>query len=353
MRPDGHQGALPRQVRVQLVLQRDERFIPRLRELDVPQHRRGEVRADLLRLLPHVRRLQLPTLRLGQPKFRHGVSAQEDVQVQCDALETQHVVPVGGDLDFELRRFFHAIAVDGSFGFGGVFVELEAVVEAQGVEFVLGIFSSQCLVEVGLVACDGRHGVGGGLRPGRRSGSEGVMEGCRMSCSEQEIFSGYAIEVESPLDLGLTELLQLFGSLGAVMPCSCLESRYSNVASSTDLRPRDGDVRFRHNGIANAHVSKEFWWRSDSFPQRCGASMWLASPSAPRGKESFGLILPIPLPRNTTQPNSNPPPTPQPQTSHTPHPASSPLLAEHSGEYSSSLPRKLVIADRKHSPGAA
>lgn len=34
---------------------------------------------------------------------------EEDVQVHGNALEAEHVIAVGGDLDLELRRFLHSI----------------------------------------------------------------------------------------------------------------------------------------------------------------------------------------------------------------------------------------------------
>lgn len=64
-------------------------------------------------------------------------AAKEDVQVEGNALEAEHVIAVGTDFDLELGRLL--LAVDnGPFLLFSVFVELDTVVEAQVLEFGLG-----------------------------------------------------------------------------------------------------------------------------------------------------------------------------------------------------------------------
>jgi hypothetical protein len=61
----------------------------------------------------------------------------EDVEVEGNALEAEHVISVGGDLNLELRRLLYAID-DGAFLVFSVFVELDAEFEAEVFEFLLG-----------------------------------------------------------------------------------------------------------------------------------------------------------------------------------------------------------------------
>lgn len=132
----------------------DERVVRGLGELDVAEDCAGSIRANLRRLLADGEGLQLVLGDIEEPPvWRRGLSP-EDVQVQsnacqyrsvCRALETstrqehptleaQHVVAVGGDLDGQLGGL-----VLGPRGvIFRVLVELDAEVEAQLLEAVLG-----------------------------------------------------------------------------------------------------------------------------------------------------------------------------------------------------------------------
>lgn len=151
---DGDEGTLPRQVLVQLVLQRDEAVVALRGEGDPTQHGGAEVR-------PHARRVRVHDgrhHRLGRREGigGHGLAAEEDAQVHRDALEAQHVVAVGRYFDLELRRLFDAI-YNRPLALRCVLVQLNTVVEAQRVKFIPAVLPAQCSVELGLVDSDGRH----------------------------------------------------------------------------------------------------------------------------------------------------------------------------------------------------
>lgn len=79
----------------------------------------------------------LSTLRLYQSVIREVLLLPEDVQHQSNSFEAQHIIAIGGYLDFELRRFLFPID-NWSFSFRGILIQLDSEVKAQLLEFVLG-----------------------------------------------------------------------------------------------------------------------------------------------------------------------------------------------------------------------
>ena len=63
--------------------------------------------------------LQLTAGRSGEAVGWRRNVLEEDVQVHGNALEAEHVIAVGGDLDLELRCFLHSID-DRALGVGGL-----------------------------------------------------------------------------------------------------------------------------------------------------------------------------------------------------------------------------------------
>lgn len=95
VRADRNERALPAQVLVELVLEVDEAVVRRLVEGDPPEDGRDDKRPD-------ERRLRLDGESLGARDDgvrRRGRAAEEDGEGARDALEAEHVVPVGGDVD--------------------------------------------------------------------------------------------------------------------------------------------------------------------------------------------------------------------------------------------------------------
>lgn len=135
MRANRHQRTVPRQVGVQLVLQADEGLVPILGELDAAQDGAGDEGPDLRRLGLDGDDVRLPVLGLDDGVLGGRDAAVEDVEVEGYALEAEHVVAVGGDLDLELGRLLDTID-DGAVVVFRVFVELDAIFEAEVLELL-------------------------------------------------------------------------------------------------------------------------------------------------------------------------------------------------------------------------
>ena len=139
---DGDKGSLAGQVLVQLVLQADEGLVSLGGELDVAQDGAGDVGADLLAVGADGDLLHLVLGDVEQLEVGGGGLAAEDVQVHGDALEAEHVVAVGGDLDGQLGR----LVLGARLILLGVLVELDAELEAELLE---GVGSEAVCIVVG------------------------------------------------------------------------------------------------------------------------------------------------------------------------------------------------------------
>lgn len=129
MGSDGDEGSVSGQVLVQLVLQGDEGVVAFGGELDVAQDGAGNVGSDLERVGGDGDGLGLGILGLDDLEVGGLYATAEDVEVEGDALEAEHVISVGGDFDLELGRLLLAID-DGSVLALSVLVELDAELEA-------------------------------------------------------------------------------------------------------------------------------------------------------------------------------------------------------------------------------
>ena len=134
---------------VQLVLQGNEGVVAVLGELDVAKDGTGDVRADLGGVRQDLDDLLLLVLGLDYPEVGRGDAAAEDVEVEGDALEAEHVISVGGDFDLELRGFLDSID-DGPLIVFGVLVKLDPIVEAEVLELGLG---EPAAAQVSMVHC--------------------------------------------------------------------------------------------------------------------------------------------------------------------------------------------------------
>lgn len=133
----GHQGSVSSQVLVQLVLQSNEGFIAVGSELDIAQDGTRDVRADLCGVGQNLDYLSIGVLGFDDAEVGRLYATKEDVEVEGDALEAEHVIAVGSDFDFQLRGFLLAIN-NGTLLVLGIFVELDAIVEAEVFELFLG-----------------------------------------------------------------------------------------------------------------------------------------------------------------------------------------------------------------------
>lgn len=159
----GHERSVTGKVLVQLVLQTNERVVALLRELDVAEDGTGDEGADLEGFGVDGDDLLLSVLGLDNAVVGGCHAAEEDVEVHGDTFEAQHVVAVGGDFDLELWRLLHAID-NGALILLGVFVELDAVLEAEIFEFVLGVSVTEGRRSaVSMRPVDGGGGVRGGF----------------------------------------------------------------------------------------------------------------------------------------------------------------------------------------------
>lgn len=79
--------------------------------------------------------LDLLITEFQHPEIRRRHGATEDVEHEGNALEAEHVIAVGGDLDLQLGRDLLAVH-DGAVGVFGIFVELDTEFEAEVLEFL-------------------------------------------------------------------------------------------------------------------------------------------------------------------------------------------------------------------------
>lgn len=145
---DGDERSVTSQVLVKLVLQGDEGLIAVLGELDVAKDGAGNERADLESLGRDFDDLLLAVLGFDNAEVGRGSAAEEDVEVQSNAFEAEHVVAVGGNLNLELGRLLDAID-DGALVLLGVFVELDAIIEAEVFKLLLGVSRETVKVSCG------------------------------------------------------------------------------------------------------------------------------------------------------------------------------------------------------------
>lgn len=129
---DGDEGSLPGQVLVKLVLEADEGLVSLGSELDVAQDGAGDVGADLFALRANGDLLHLVLGDVEQLEVGGVLLAAEDVQVHGDALEAEHVVAVGGNLDGQLG----GLVLGARLILLSVLVELDAELEAELLEGV-------------------------------------------------------------------------------------------------------------------------------------------------------------------------------------------------------------------------
>lgn len=134
---DGHERSLASQVLVELVLQRNEGLVSILGELDVAEDGARHVGPDLCGIGRDGNGLEDAVLGLYDSEVGGRGAAHEDVEVEGNALEAEHVISVGGDLDLELGRLLDAVD-DGTLLVFGVFVKLDAEFEAEVLELWLG-----------------------------------------------------------------------------------------------------------------------------------------------------------------------------------------------------------------------
>lgn len=113
---------------MKFVLQVDEGLIASFVEFDVAKDGTRDVRSYPLAFWADGDGLELAV----GGWFQHVVwcfdFAVEDVEHELDAFEAEHVIAIGGDFDFELWWFLHAVD-NGAVLVGGVFVEFDAEVE--------------------------------------------------------------------------------------------------------------------------------------------------------------------------------------------------------------------------------
>ena len=135
---DGDERSVTSQVLVKLVLKGDEGVIAVLGELDVAEDGAGNKRPDLEGLGGDLDDLLLAVLGFDNAEIGRGGTAEEDVEVQSNTFEAEHVVAVGGNLNLELGRLLDAID-DGALVLLGVFVEFDTIIEAEVFKLLLGV----------------------------------------------------------------------------------------------------------------------------------------------------------------------------------------------------------------------
>lgn len=134
---DGHECSLTGQVLVKLVLQPNEGLVSILGELNVAQDGARHVGPDSCGFGRDGDGLEDAVLGLYDSEVGRRGAAHEDVEVEGNALEAEHVISVGGDLNLELRRLLDTVD-DGTLLVLGVFVKLDAEFEAEILELWLG-----------------------------------------------------------------------------------------------------------------------------------------------------------------------------------------------------------------------
>lgn len=120
---------------MKLVLQSNEGIIAVLSELDVAQHGTGDIGSDFQGVGCDGDSLLSLILGLNHLEVRRFSPAEEDIEVEGNALEAEHVISVGGDLDLELRGFL--LPVDhGTLLVFRILVEFNAKFEAEVLELL-------------------------------------------------------------------------------------------------------------------------------------------------------------------------------------------------------------------------
>ena len=157
VRADGHQGPLPAQVAMELILQIDEGGIPLGGEGDVPQNRTDDKGPDRsCRFLLDRHGFHLVGRRLGVDRCLH--IAEENFQRPAQSLDAQQIVPVGGNVNLVNHRRTQRIDLllgqldRGGFQcllpFRGDLVELHPKLEAKLVEGLVGVRSADVREEI-------------------------------------------------------------------------------------------------------------------------------------------------------------------------------------------------------------
>lgn len=130
MSTDRDEGSVPCQVLVQLVLEADEGLVTFLGELDVAEYSSGHQGSYFERLGRYLNLVLL--LVLGRHNFvvwcLHASS--EDIEVEGNALEAQHVISIRWYLNLQLGGLGFSVD-DWSVLILGVLVEFDAKFEAQ------------------------------------------------------------------------------------------------------------------------------------------------------------------------------------------------------------------------------
>lgn len=145
---DGNQGAATTDVLVKLVLQINKGGISGGGEFDSSQHGADNEGADSVYLGLGGHREHV--VGLDGLVFNHFVLSEEDTQSTGDAFDTEQVVPVGGYVDLVQDSFGQTLEEFGITGIdfsllhhhlllGGDVIQLDAELEAQHIEFVVGI----------------------------------------------------------------------------------------------------------------------------------------------------------------------------------------------------------------------
>ena len=142
MGTDRYQSPVSCQVRVELILQRNEGLIAVLCELDVSQDGTSNQRSDLGGLFLDNDLVLLRIFGLDHPEVGGLLSLLEDVQVHGNAFEAEHVISVGRDLDLELGRLLYAVD-NGTLVILGVFVKFNAKLKAE----ILELFGRESAIE--------------------------------------------------------------------------------------------------------------------------------------------------------------------------------------------------------------
>lgn len=122
---------------MQFVLKSNEGVVTVLVELDVAQDCTGNIRSNLGGVRQDLDNLRIGILGLDDSEVWRLHVPEEDVQVEGNALEAEHIIPVCSDFNLELRGFLFAVD-DRTFLILGVFIKLDAIVEAEIFELFLG-----------------------------------------------------------------------------------------------------------------------------------------------------------------------------------------------------------------------
>ena len=168
VRADGDERAPAADVLVQLILEIDERVVASLVELDAAEHGAHDEGPDEqgLRLLDHL--LPRRAVRwLQHPEHGRRFHPAEHVQGAGDALHAEKIVAVGGDVDLVDLLVLRVVAIRAGRAalaqelvldllLGGDLVELDAELEAQLVELLLGVLLAEATHELIAVEIDGR-----------------------------------------------------------------------------------------------------------------------------------------------------------------------------------------------------